>query len=135
MRTRKPSPVTFAVVRTMGLALPDTEASTSWGSPSLKVRGTMFACMAVHKSAEPNTLAVRIDFADRDALIAEDPDTYYLKDHYAGYPCVLVRLASVNADALRDLLAGAHRYVSAKTTSRRRGNTSGRARATGRSGS
>ena len=64
MRTPKPSPVTFALVRTMGLALPDTEASTSWGSPSLKVRGTMFACMAVHKSAEPNTLAVRIDFAD-----------------------------------------------------------------------
>jgi hypothetical protein len=51
---------------------------------------------------------------DRDALIAEDPDTYYLKEHYEDYPCVLVRLRTVTADALRGLVIGAHRYVGAK---------------------
>jgi hypothetical protein len=56
-----------------------------------------------------------MDFADRDALIEDDPDTYYLKDHYVNYPCVLVRLSSVSADALRDLVAGAYRFVSART--------------------
>ena len=50
-----------------------------------------------------------MDIADRDALIAEDPDTYYLKEHYVGYPCVLVRLRRVRADALRGLVIGAHR--------------------------
>jgi hypothetical protein len=30
-------------------------------SPSLKVRGRMFACMASHKSAEPDTLVVMTD--------------------------------------------------------------------------
>ena len=46
----------------------------------------MFACIASNSAAEPNTLAVRMDFAQRDALLAEDPDTYYLKDHYVSYP-------------------------------------------------
>ncbi len=48
------------------------------------------------------------------ALIEEDPDTYYLKEHYVGYPCVLVRLARVHPDALRNQATGAHRYVRAK---------------------
>lgn len=55
-----------------------------------------------------------MDFADRDALIEEEPDTYYLKEHYVGYPCVLVRLSRVHPDALRDLVVGAQRYVSAR---------------------
>jgi hypothetical protein len=29
----------------------------------------MFVCIASHKSAEPNTLVVMMDFADRDALV------------------------------------------------------------------
>jgi len=49
-------------------------------------------------------LVVRIDFDRRDELIAEDPDTYYLKDHYINYPVVLVRLNRVDPDALRELL-------------------------------
>ena len=61
------------------------------------------------------TLVVMMDFADRDALIEEDPRTYYLKEHYVAYPCVLVRLARVHPDALRDLVVGAHGYVSGKS--------------------
>jgi hypothetical protein len=101
-------------VESIGRSLPDVELTTSWGQRSLKVRGKMFACMASHKSAEPNTLVVMMDVAGRDALIEDDPDTYYLKEHYVNYPCVLVRLSRVPADALRDLLTGAHRFVSAK---------------------
>jgi len=109
----------FAPVAAIGLGLPDVELTTTWGQPTLKVRGTMFVCIASHKSAEPDTLAVRMDIADRDALIAEDPDTYYLKDHYVDYPCVLVRLRRVRADALRGLVIGAHRYVLAKKKTKR----------------
>ena len=91
-----------------------------YGEPALKVGGKMFVCIASHSSAEPNTLAVRMDFAQRDALVAEDPATYYLKDHYVGYPVVLVRLARVHEDAMRDLLAGAYRFVQAEGRSGRR---------------
>ena len=101
----------FALVRKFGLALPAVEEATSWGTPSLKVRGKMFACIASHKSAEPATLVVRIPFEQRDELIAADPSTYYLKEHYVNYACVLVRLSRVHPDALRDLLLTAHRFV------------------------
>ena len=115
----------FAAVRAVGATLPDVEEAMSWGAPALKVRGKMFVCMATNKAAEPNTLVVRMDFAQRDALIDEDPGTYYLKDHYVGYPCVLVRLSRVDRDALRDLVQTAHRFVSA-TTPRRRARAPGR---------
>jgi hypothetical protein len=109
-----PRSTSFKTVESIGRTLPDVEVTTTYGQPALKVRGKMFVCIASHKSAEPNTLVVMMDFADRDALIEDDPGTYYLKEHYLNYPCVLVRLSRVGADALRDLVIGAHRFVSAR---------------------
>jgi hypothetical protein len=114
----------FRTVESIGRALPDVEVATTWGTPALKVRGKMFVCIASNKSAEPNTLVVMMDFPDRDALIEEDPDTYYLKEHYLNYPCVLVRLSRVHIDALRDLVNGAHRFVSTRMHRRRGSATS-----------
>lgn len=102
----------FSRVESAARSLPDVEVGTAWGKPALKVRGQTFVCIASHKSAEPDSLVVPMDIADRDALIQDAPETYYLKEHYVGYPCVLVRLSRVRADALRDLVAGAYRYVS-----------------------
>ena len=110
----KPGTRSFKAVEAIGRSLPDVEVTTTWGKPALKVGGRMFVCIASHKSAEPDTLVVMMDFPDRDALLEEDPETYYLKEHYVGYPCVLVRLARVRRDALRDLVVGAHRFMSAK---------------------
>ena len=109
----------FDVVRRIGLQLPNVEETTTWGAPTLKVNGRMFACIASNKSAEPDTLVVMMDIEQRDALIAEDPDTYYLKDHYVGYPCVLVRLSRVHPDALKDLLTGAWRRESASAVKKK----------------
>ena len=103
----------FETVRGLGLALPGVEEGTSYGVPALKVHGKMFACLAKHPSAEPDTLAVRLDFGQRDELIAAEPDIYYLTDHYVNYPVMLVRLSRVHPDALRDLLLMAWRFVSA----------------------
>jgi hypothetical protein len=100
-------------VRESALDLPDVEDGTTYGSPALKVRGKMFACMATHRSAEPGSMVVRIGFDQRDELIAADPTTYYLKDHYVNYPVMLVRLSRINQDALRDLLHMAWRFTAA----------------------
>ena len=108
-----PKRLTFKVVESIGRTLPDVEVTTSWGQPSLKVRGKMFVCIASHKSAEPDSLVVMMDFVGRDALIEDDPAIYYLKEHYVNYPCVLVRLSRGGADALSDLVTSAHRFVSA----------------------
>lgn len=96
--------MTVAAAMKLGGSLPDVERTTSWGAPTLKVRGKMMACQAINKQAEPNTLVVCMPLADRDELIAADPDTYYLKPHYEDYPCVLVRLSRIQPDALRDLM-------------------------------
>jgi hypothetical protein len=112
--------VNFDEVRRLALALPDVEASTTWDSPALKIRGRLMACVAIHKSAEPNTLAVRIDFDQRAELMAAEPEIYYLTDHYVNYPVVLVRLSSIHPDALRDLLGMSWTFVTSKARGRRR---------------
>ena len=109
--------ITFDAVREIGLALPGVEEGTSYGKPALKVRGKMFVCIPSHRTAEPDSLAVRIDFDQRDELIAGEPNTYYLTDHYVNYPCVLVRLTRIHEDALRDLLLMGWRFMS--TTKKR----------------
>jgi hypothetical protein len=110
----------FELVRKLGLQLPQVEESTTFGKPSLKIHGKMFACMASHKSAEPDSLAVRTDFEQRAALLAEDPTIYYITDHYRDYPAVLVRLPQIRPDALRDLLAMAYRLVARESNKQRK---------------
>ena|ERR1700736_1055139 len=113
--------ITFDTIREIGKQLPGTEVSTAYGSPALRVNGRMYAAMAINKEAEPNSLAVFLaDFDQREALLAEEPDIYYLKPHYEPYPVVLVRLSRVTSDALTDLLRGAHRAGSRKPPLRRR---------------
>lgn len=114
-------------VREIALALPDVEESSIHGAPSWKVRGKLLTCPAIHSSAEPDTLAVRIDFDQRSRLIGTEPRMFYVTDHYLNHPMVLVRLTRMNRDSLQDLLSTAWRFVSSqKTTSGRRGrNQSG----------
>ena len=109
----------FDVVRAIGRTLPNVEESTMYGAPALKIRGKLLACMASHKSAEPNTLVVRVNFDQRDALLADDPGTYYLKPHYEEYPSVLVRLDKIDREALKDLLGSAWRTVTREATVKR----------------
>jgi len=105
------STINFDTVRNIGLALPGVEESTAYGQPALKVDGKLLACIPANRSAEPGTLAVRMDFDDRAELLAADPDVYYLTDHYVGYTAVLVRLSRVNPGVLRDLLGMAYKFV------------------------
>jgi hypothetical protein len=106
----------FDAVRTVGLALPGVEAVTKYdGSPVLKIDGIFMAGLATHPSAEPDTLVVRAGLEDREWLMEDAPDTYYLTDYYRSYPLVLVRLSRVEPDALHDLLCVSWRMTMAKT--------------------
>src|SRR5271166_4372573 len=109
------STINFDTVRKIGLALPGVEESTAYGQPALKVDGKLLACLPANRSAEPGSLAVRVDFDDRAELLAAAPDVYYVTDHYVGYNAVLVRLSRVNPEVLRDLLGMAHKFVTRKT--------------------
>jgi hypothetical protein len=97
------STIDFDAVRKIGLALPGVEESTAYGAPALKVRGKLLACVPTHRSAEPGSLMVRVDFDDRAELLAAAPNVYYVPDHYLGYSAVLVRLSLVKQGVLRGL--------------------------------
>ena len=105
---------TFDRVQKLGVKFPGVVVDKYFGMPALKLDGQMLACMASHKSAEPDTLVVRIDFFERDLRVANEPDIYYLKPHYVGYPCVLTRLSRIPDEALRDLLESGSGFIKKK---------------------
>ena len=110
----------FDIVRNVGLALPDVEATTKYdGSPVLKIDGIFMAGLATHPSAETDTLVVRARLEDRERLVEDAPATYYLTDYYRSYPLVLVRLPRVEPNALHDLLSVSWRMTMAKARRRR----------------
>lgn len=108
------------MVRELALGLPDVVDSSTLRGSAYKVHGRLLACKAIHRSAEPDTLMVRVGAADRDRLIDAEPDRYYLTAHYTASETVLVRLASVNRKDLETLLQLAWKFVTATAASSRR---------------
>ena len=111
----------FKTVQRVGLALPGVDAAIRYdGSPVLKAGGCFMAGLATHPSAEPGTLVVRFSVEDREELLEDAPETYYVTDHYQLYPVVLARLSRLDRDALRDLLSVSRRLTLAKARGGRR---------------
>jgi hypothetical protein len=103
----------FDAVRRLAFLLPDVEDGMSYGTRALKVKGKLF----VRLKEDPSIIVLRMPFEQREGLVSEDPDTYFITDHYLNYEWVLVRLAKVSEAALRELLQVAHRAATkAKST-------------------
>ncbi|HEV8368552.1 MAG TPA: MmcQ/YjbR family DNA-binding protein [Pyrinomonadaceae bacterium] len=101
---------TFDTVREIVSRLPGVEEGTSYGTAAFRARGVLF----IRLREDNETLAVRTEMDRRDEMIAEDPETYFLTDHYLNYPWILVRLARIKNDALGDLLRLAWQLATAK---------------------
>ena len=94
-----------------GRALPEVEEGTWFRTPCLKVRKKSFCRM----KEDGETLVIRVvDLEDKEALLRGDPDVYFTTPHYHGYAYVLVRLAVVDRDLLRELVEDAWRLVAPK---------------------
>lgn len=115
VRTERSMAMTFKDVRKMALTLDGVEESTSYGTAAFKVRGKLIARL----KEDGESLVVGTTFEQREEMMAADPETYYITDHYLKYPWVLVRLSKVHPDAMRDLLKGAVRLAAAS----KRGST------------
>jgi len=94
----------------MALRLPGVEAGTSYGTPAFRVKGKFLARL----KEDGGTLVVRIEQDDREAWMAADPETFFITDHYGGWPAMLVRLSSVDRGELQKLLELAWRYAAPK---------------------
>lgn len=97
--------ISYARVQEIARELPGVEDSTSYGTPALKVRGTLMARL----KEDGETLVLRTTDWDRIMLLAAAPDVLYLTDHYLKYPWILVRLPKIDEAFLRELIAEAWR--------------------------
>ncbi|HEY0510474.1 MAG TPA: MmcQ/YjbR family DNA-binding protein [Thermoanaerobaculia bacterium] len=103
-------PVTFETVRQVALSLPGVEEGKSYGTPAFRIGKKFLARLR----EDGETLALRIGFDERDVLMKADPETFFITEHYRGYPAVLVRLATVDPDRLREVLEEAWRQNAPK---------------------
>ena len=91
--------------------LPGVELGTSYGTPSLKVRGK-FMCRL---RTNPDALVLRVvDMGEREALLQGQPDVVFTTPHYDGYPAVLVRLKVADPVELAELIEEAWRIRAPK---------------------
>lgn len=90
------------------LKLPGVELSTSYGTPSIKVRGKILGRL---RTEAEGAFAIRCDFLDRQILMQAHPQAFFITDHYLNYPMVLMRLEKVGRRELTDLLERAWRMV------------------------
>ena len=119
---------TWSKLCKLALELPGVTEGTSYGTPALHVRKKFLARL----KEDGESVAIKIDFTDRDVLLELDPAAFYLTDHYRPYPAMLVRLKQVRLDLLPRLLEQAWRLQAPKSlvagstrlTSRARGGRS-----------
>lgn len=106
-RSRKTEPANWETVREIASALPEAEESTSYGTPAFKVRGKLF--VRFHQSGE--SVVIKIEIEEREALMKLKPETFYITDHYTCWPWMLVRLSTVEKDDLRKMIEESWRRV------------------------
>jgi hypothetical protein len=101
----KRPPAHLLTVRRLALALPGVEEGPSYGTPGFRVRGKFLARLW----EDGETLVVKCGDNERDFRIQAAPGTFFITDHYRGYPTVLIRLARVRPADLREVLEEAWR--------------------------
>jgi hypothetical protein len=91
---------------------PGVEVSTSYGTPALKVRKHLLARM----KEDGETLVFPCSSLDEKAFFMQtEPEVYFETDHYRSYPHVLIRLAVVTDERLREHMEdGWRRFASKK---------------------
>jgi hypothetical protein len=99
----------------VGLRLPDVKESPYYGARALKLNGQMVACTPLNKSAEVNSVVVAMSFERRAALLKKSPSLYYITDHYAPHPTMLIRLSKISRAELERTLRLAWEFAASKS--------------------
>lgn len=89
------------------MRLPGVTEGTSYGTPACKIAGKFF--FRLREDGE--SLAIKIDFDTREALLQANPRAFFITDHYVGWPAMCVRLATVKLPELKSLLEHSWHFV------------------------
>ncbi len=84
----------------LALALPETEESTSYGSPAVKRAGRQMFAMG--KGGE--TVSIKTDWPTRERMLEEHPELCFITPHHEPWPWFLVRLENLEPDLAREVL-------------------------------
>ena len=95
--------MTFDEAVAFALALPDTELSTSYGKPAVKVASNGRAFLYTGHE-DQTSFGIAIDLDTVEILKETDPDTFWQTPHYEGWPAVLVRYDGEDQDRLRETI-------------------------------
>ncbi|HEX9558305.1 MAG TPA: MmcQ/YjbR family DNA-binding protein [Reyranella sp.] len=110
-----PRKLSLTAIRRAVSTLPGVEEGTSYGTPAWRHRGKLLA--RLHRDGE--SIVLKVGNETRDHLLQADSQTFFITDHYVGYPTVLARLDRLSAADLKKLLARAM-VTKAKVSSRGR---------------
>jgi hypothetical protein len=91
----------WSTVRSIASGLPEVEEDTTYGKPSFRIRGKLFAWMSPSREAE-GAFVVRVDPDEKDLLIQSNPAVYFSTPHYRDYPAVLIRLEAIQRAELAE---------------------------------
>ncbi|HEY8434623.1 MAG TPA: hypothetical protein VIK68_08425 [Sphingomicrobium sp.] len=105
--------MTWAEAVRFALALTDTELSTSYGKPAVKVASNGRAFLFTSHEAD-TSFGVAMDLDTIEMLKATEPETYWQTAHYEGWEGVLVRYRAKDEDRVRDVIERARDFVAAK---------------------
>jgi hypothetical protein len=90
-------------VAAFALSLPETELSTSYGRPAVKVRGKAF----VYPGREKGSFAVAAPMGEKELLMETDPEAFWETNHYSGWPAVLVKFGSRDRERIERVITRA----------------------------
>lgn len=95
------------------LSLPDTELSTSYGQPAVKIVSNGRAFLYTGHEAD-TSFGLAIDLDTIEMLKETDPATFWQSPHYQGWPAVLVRYDSPDPERVRAMIERSRDWTAAR---------------------
>jgi hypothetical protein len=98
-------------LREVAFSFPGVEEGVSYGTLAYRVRKKLICRM----KEDGESLAIRMEFGEREILMEGEPRTFYITEHYRNYPMVLVHLSRLHPDELRRIFHNAWKRNASKS--------------------
>ena len=102
--------ITIQVIRELAKSFPGIDESTSYGTPAMKVGKKLV--LRLHQKEDAIVVLLNT-VEEQQQFILQDPMSFYITDHYHGYPAVLVR-PTIEEASFREIMELAWRRVADK---------------------
>ena len=109
MATRKEAAIDRMLRLCRAMGLPEVTEGTSYGAPSVQVKGKNFASVKADDS-----MVLHCPVEQKELLMEMAPEIYWQTDHFRGWPGLLVRLDNISDEELSLRLSDAWSFRAPK---------------------